>query len=194
MSVKNIVHATVAPTSLNPLGTNNETIRGNMVDWAIVLRPIGSLRGALSCVRRHPDGGQLSFNHSRYGPLVDKPIVVSIETKPEGENLQQAYVQLAVWASAHMNRLRQLLTDTNAAATATLLPHLPLLVAQGSQWSFLIASRDADGTTHIYAKIEFGDASTRHGVFKVISVLQLLINWAEAEYRPWFEENAIIKG
>lgn len=47
---------------------------------------------------------------------------------------------------------------------------------------------------HIYAKIEFGDASTRHGVFKVISVLQLLINWAEAEYRPWFEENAIVKG
>lgn len=79
--------------------------------------------------------------------MVDKPIVISIETKPEGENLQQAYVQLAVWTSAHMNRLRQLLTDTNAAATAAVLPHLSLLVAQGSQWSFLIASRDADGTT-----------------------------------------------
>jgi hypothetical protein len=125
-----------------------------MVDWAIVLRPVGNLRGALSRVRQHADGGQLSFNHTRHGPLIDKPIVVSVETKPEGENLQQAYVQLAVWASAHMNLLRQLLIDAAITSTVTvdvadgtILPHLPLLIAQGSQWSFLFASRQADGTT-----------------------------------------------
>ncbi|KAH0358738.1 hypothetical protein KCU65_g10188, partial [Aureobasidium melanogenum] len=141
-----------------------------MVDWAVVLRPVGNLDGTLARGRRLPDGGQLSFNHSRYGPLVDKPIV------------------LAVWASSHLNRLRQLLTDADALAAemaaSHVLPHLPLLIAQGSQWSFLFACRQADGTTHIHAKIEFGDACTRHGVFKIVSVLQLLINWAELEYRP----------
>jgi hypothetical protein len=147
------VHATVAPTSLDPLDTNNESIRSKMVDWAIVLRPVGNLRDALSRARRQPDGGQLSFNHSRYGPLVDKPIVVSVETKPEGENLQHAYVQLAVWASAHLTRLRQLLADTVAstagdtAAAPIILPHIPVLIAQGSQWSFLFASRDLQGRT-----------------------------------------------
>ncbi|KAG9738132.1 hypothetical protein KCU59_g9116, partial [Aureobasidium melanogenum] len=188
VAIKNIVHARIAPTSLVPLDAYNESIRSKMVDWAVVLRPVGNLDGALARGRRLPDGGQLSFNHSRYGPLVDKPIVVSIETKPEGENLQQAYVQLAVWASSHLNRLRQLLTDADAPAAETaashVLPHLPLLIAQGSQWSFLFACRQADGTTHIHAKIEFGDACTRHGVFKIVSVLQLLINWAELEYRP----------
>lgn len=108
-----------------------------MVDWAIVLRPVGNLRGALSRARPHSDGSQLSFNHTRHGPLIDKPIVVSVETKPEGENLQQAYFRLAIWASAHTNLLRQLLTDaatsptTTAAdvAAGTVLPHLPLLIA-----------------------------------------------------------------
>jgi hypothetical protein len=123
-----------------------------MVDWAIVLRPVGNLRGALSRMRQQPDGGQLSFNHSRHGPLVDKPIAVSVETKPEGENLQQAYIQLAVWASAHMNLLSQLSTDSASSnptdvVTITALPLLPLLIAQGSHWSFLFASRQADGTT-----------------------------------------------
>lgn len=145
------VHARIAPTSLVPLDAYSESIRSKMVDWAVVLRPVGNLDGALARGRRLPDGGQLSFNHSRYGPLVDKPIVVSIETKPEGENLQQAYVQLAVWASSHLNRLRQLLADADAPAAETaashVLPHLPLLIAQGSQWSFLFACRQADGTT-----------------------------------------------
>jgi hypothetical protein len=112
------------------------------VDWAIVLRPIGNL----------PDRGQLSFNHTRYGLLVDNPIVVGVVTKPEGENLQQAHVQLAVWASAHLNLLCQLLTDSASSdptdvVTVTALPFFPLLIAQGSQWSFLFASRQADGTT-----------------------------------------------
>jgi hypothetical protein len=46
---------------------------------------------------------------------------------------------------------------------------------------------------NIHAKIDFGDASTRYGVFKIISVLQLLIDWAEIQYRPWFEQNAVPK-
>jgi hypothetical protein len=45
----------------------------------------------------------------------------------------------------------------------------------------------------VHTKVIFGDASTRYGVFKIISVLQLLIDWAEVQYRPWFEANAIVK-
>ncbi|KAG9514263.1 hypothetical protein KCU93_g9817, partial [Aureobasidium melanogenum] len=132
----------------------------------------------------------LSFNHSRYGPFwVDRPIVISVETKHEGENIQQAYVQLAVWASAHMNFLCQVLADAasvtaSKVAAGIILPPLPLLIAQGSQWSFLFASRQADGTIRIHAVIDFGDGSTRNGVYKVISVLRLLINWLEVSIAP----------
>ncbi|THV65394.1 hypothetical protein D6D28_09135 [Aureobasidium pullulans] len=137
----------------------------------------GSPRGALSRATRQPNEDQLSFNHSRYVP----PIVISVETKHEGKNIQQAHVQLAVWASAHMNFLCQVLGDAasvtaSEVAAGIILPPLPLLIAQGSQWSFLFASRQADGTIRIHAKIDFGDGSTMNGVYKVISVLQLLIN------------------
>lgn len=116
-----------------------------MVDWAVVLRPVGALGGALARARQQPDGDERFFNHSRYRSLIDKPIAISVETKPEGEDIQQAYLQLAVWASAHMNFLSQLLADT--ASSTSDLPHLPLLIVQGSQWSFLYASRKADGST-----------------------------------------------
>jgi hypothetical protein len=108
----------MSPASLIPLDANNESIRSKMVDWAIVLRPIGNL----------PDRGQLSFNHTRYGLLVDNPIVVGVVTKPEGENIQQAYVELAVWASAHFDFLCQLLTNSASSGptdvvAGTALPH-----------------------------------------------------------------------
>jgi hypothetical protein len=88
----------------------------------------------------------------RWRSLVNKPIAVSVETKPGGVDIQQAYVQLAVWATAHMNLLCQLLTGSASPvpadiATDTALPHLPLLIVQGSDWSFLFASRQTDGTT-----------------------------------------------
>ncbi|KAH0182534.1 hypothetical protein KCV03_g10291, partial [Aureobasidium melanogenum] len=116
-----------------------------MVDFAIVFRPDDRLTSALPLTGRYIDGGVQSFNHTRYGPLTNKPIVVSIETKPEGESLREAEVQLAVWAAAHFTRLRDLLDESKAETTD--LPWLPLLIAQGPQWYFLFASRSAAGTT-----------------------------------------------
>jgi hypothetical protein len=116
-----------------------------MVDFAIVLRPNEKLASALPLTGGYIDGGVRSFNHTRYGPLTNKPIVVSIETKPEGESLQEAEIQLAVWAAAHLSRLRDLLDESKAEMTG--LPWLPLLIAQGPQWYFLFASRSAAGTT-----------------------------------------------
>jgi hypothetical protein len=50
-----------------------------------------------------------------------------------------------------MNCLRQLLADTVTSATdlavVFFLPHLPLLIAQDLQWSFLFAFRQAEDTT-----------------------------------------------
>ncbi|KAG9969464.1 hypothetical protein KCU78_g24006, partial [Aureobasidium melanogenum] len=124
-----------------------------MVDFAIVLRPDDRLTSALPLTDRYIDGGVQSFNHTRYGPLTNKPIMVSIETKPK----------------AHFTRLRDLLDESKAETTD--LPWLPLLIAQGPQWYFLFASCSAAGTTDIWTKIEFGNASTRLGVFKIVSVL-----------------------
>jgi len=41
----------------------------------------------------------------------------------------------------------------------------------------------------IWSKLDFGDVATHRGVYTTISVLLLLMDWAETQYRPWFEEN-----
>jgi hypothetical protein len=130
---------------LNPASQDGQPIRSKMVDFAIVLRPNEKLASALPLTGRYIDGGVRSFNHTRHGPLTNKPIVISIETKSEGESLQEAEIQLAVWAAAHLSRLRDLLDESKAETTD--LPWLPLLIAQGPQWYFLFASRSAAGTT-----------------------------------------------
>ncbi|KAG9765699.1 hypothetical protein KCU73_g302, partial [Aureobasidium melanogenum] len=117
-----------------------------MVDFAIVLCSNEKLASALPLTGSHVDGGVRSnFNHTRYGPLINKPVVVSIETEPEGESLQEAEIQLAVWAAAHLSRLRDSLDESKAESTDP--PWLHLLIAQGPQWYFLFASRSAAGTT-----------------------------------------------
>jgi hypothetical protein len=116
-----------------------------MVDFALVLRPKEKLASALPLTGECIDGGVRSFNHTGYGPLIDKPIVVSIETKSEGESLQEAEVRLAVWAAAHLSRLRDLLDESKTETND--LPWLPLLIAQGPQWYFLFTSRSGAGTT-----------------------------------------------
>jgi hypothetical protein len=88
------VHATISPSLLNPASQDGQPVRSKMIDFAIVLRPNEKLASALPLTGGYIDGGVRFFNHTRYGPLTNKPIVVSIETKPEGESLQDAEIQL----------------------------------------------------------------------------------------------------
>lgn len=39
--------------------------------------------------------------------------------------------------------------------------------------------------------IHIGDTTTRYGVFEIITPVQLLMDWAEREYRPWFVANVL---
>ncbi|KAG9511617.1 hypothetical protein KCV07_g10050, partial [Aureobasidium melanogenum] len=80
---------------MNPASQEGQPIRSKMVDFAIVLHPNEKLASALPLTDRYTDGGVRSFQ-TIYGPLTNKPIVVSIETKPESESLQEAEMELAV--------------------------------------------------------------------------------------------------
>jgi hypothetical protein len=39
------------------------------------------------------------------------------------------------------------------------------------------------------SKLDVGDVATHLGVYTTISVLLVLIDWAETQYRHWFGEN-----
>jgi hypothetical protein len=162
-------------------------IKGKMVDFALVLEDSDSLGAAATRLRINADKGVFSFNHTTHSPLLRRPIAVSIETKRQGEHFQDALDQLGVWTSAHYARLTELLTAAGRSHIRP--PMLPCLVAQGSDWKFIIAEKTLAGEVKIWSKLDIGDVATHRGVYTIISVLLLLMDWAETQYRPWFEEN-----
>ncbi|KAK3618328.1 hypothetical protein LTR56_024722 [Elasticomyces elasticus] len=119
------------------------------------------------------------------GPIANRPIAISMETKREGEGQTTGRAQLEIWVAAHLNRPQEIACDG-----AEELPFLPLLLTRGPVWSLLFAHRQREGqawVTIIYGKVTLGDVTTSSGVFKVVSSLLLLMHWAQIDFRPWFE-------
>ncbi|KAG9985570.1 hypothetical protein KCU78_g20730, partial [Aureobasidium melanogenum] len=183
----NITTARIGPSSLVPQTQDNVQIKGKMVDFALVLEDSEPLGAAATRLRINADKGVFSFNHTTHSPLLRRPIAVSIETKRQGEHFQDALDQLGVWTSAHFARLTELLTTAGRSHVRP--PMLPCLVAQGSDWKFILAEKTLAGEVKIWSKLDIGDVATHRGVYTIISVLLLLMDWAETQYRPWFEEN-----
>jgi len=114
-----------------------------MVDFALVLEDSDTLGAAAARLRIHADKGVFSFNHTTHSPLLRRPIAVSVETKRQGEHFQDALDQLGVWTSAHYARLTELLTTAGRSHVRP--PMLPCLVAQGSDWKFILAEKTLAG-------------------------------------------------
>lgn len=126
-----------------------------MVDFAVVLNPDDVLSGALARLPMPQDGGIRSFNQTRLSTVIDKPIVVSIETKREREGFSEGRTQLSVWAAAYFNHLKNMVEAKVAAGPTNGLhppplpafPFHPLILVQGPAWAFLAATRSPTGET-----------------------------------------------
>ncbi|CAC9895448.1 unnamed protein product, partial [Aureobasidium pullulans] len=158
------------------------TQTGKSVDFAITLEPDSAMDTALSEV---PDR---SWNHSQDEILRSEPICVNVETKSDSGNMTEAEIQLGIWVSAQYLKLKELLTHNSKPLT---LPWLPLLIVNGELWYLLVASH-SNGITTIWSKHLIADSSELTGIYTIISVLQLLFQWANKEYRPWFKDNAVM--
>jgi hypothetical protein len=114
-----------------------------MVDFALVLEDSDVLRAAATRLPNYADKGAFPYNHTSYSPLLRRPIAVSIETKRQGEHFQDALDQFGVWTSAHFARLTELLTAAGRSHVRP--PMLPCLIAQGSDWKFVLAEKTLAG-------------------------------------------------
>jgi hypothetical protein len=81
-----------------------------MGDVAAVLRPDENLPLFCHSMTNTPTAAY----DTRDRPMSDKFIVVCIGTKPEGSSLWEVEIELAVWATAHVSRLLDLLVDSKA--------------------------------------------------------------------------------
>ncbi|KAK6388184.1 hypothetical protein LTR81_027220, partial [Elasticomyces elasticus] len=157
---------------------------GKVIDFVFFLEPSVVIERAFGDLPWETNHGH-DFNHTLYGPIANRPIAISMETKREGEGQATGRAQLEIWVAAHFNRLQEISCDE-----AVEFPFLPLLLTQVPVWSLLFAHRQREGqawVTIIYEKVTLGDVTTPSGVFKVVSSLLLLMHWAQTDFRPWFE-------
>ncbi|TKX19105.1 hypothetical protein C1H76_8723 [Elsinoe australis] len=158
-------------------------IPGRMIDFAFCLEAeeIPELRELLLSNARHG----FELNHTDHAPTSQRPIAISIETKRQGVDREKGELQLEIWASAHLNRLQALVPPD----LATELPVLPLVLVQGATWSVMFAQRHLTSTgqsTIVWKDIPLGDTLQPSGVFKVVSALLHLLDWARNVYTPWY--------
>ena len=99
-----------------------------------------------------------SINHTPYISLRHRPIAVSIETKTISRSEEEARVQLGIWVTAQVERIRSLIIQLSSNATTTrrneanitsrelpdraaTLAHMvfPLIYVQSPHWVVLFA-------------------------------------------------------
>ncbi|CAK4007718.1 Hypothetical predicted protein [Lecanosticta acicola] len=138
------------------------------------------------------------FNPTDYGGIRDKPIAISIETKPSEGNLVEAENQLHVWCQAHFAFLRH--AALRAAGTAERnndnisLPCLPVLLVKGHDWychfiEYRNPTEDQPASTFFWRMpVSFGGTTDALRTYQVIAGMQVLIYWADVRLRSWLRE------
>lgn len=151
-----------------------------MVDFCVHIMPDDAEKYAIDAVRRMRPAS--SINHTDWGHLTSRPIVLSIETKLDGEDLTTAITQIATWQAAHW---RSLVFEKTSLPD---IDFLPGLVVQGHQWYFVATTRDpASGKAHIYLKMLVGSTDTIIGAYQALLCLKCLKDFATEEYWPAFK-------
>ncbi|KAK5109423.1 hypothetical protein LTR85_002687 [Meristemomyces frigidus] len=180
----NVTTARLNPRFKPMVDISQAPLPGKVVDFVFFLEPSNVTEMEFGALPWEPNHGH-DFNHILHGPIANRPIAISMETKREGEGQTTGRTQLDIWVTAQFNRLQELAGIDTAG-----LPTLPLLLTQGPAWFLLLAHREQEGealVTTIFEKITLGDIARPSGVFRVVSSLLLLVHWAQTVFRPWFE-------
>ena len=102
----------------------------------------------------------LTANHTDFLPLQRRPIILSIETKIFGGELNAAQLQMGVWHGAQWNFLRSAVIATiksrkqplppwddaeverEADGVMARLPFIPRIIVWGHSWSLVLSTRE----------------------------------------------------
>ncbi|GKT67158.1 hypothetical protein ColTof4_13546 [Colletotrichum tofieldiae] len=155
------------------------TVPSKTVDYCVHMVPTPEEKALIDqvCMSRPA----ASINHTDWGNLSGDPIALSIETKRDGEGLEQALSQIRTW---HACQWRSLVHEKKYAPPG--IEFLPALIAQGHTWYFVATTRQDSGQAWLYAKMEVGTAETLVGTYQILVALQYLKCWIEDVYWPAF--------
>ncbi|EMT71546.1 hypothetical protein FOC4_g10010051 [Fusarium odoratissimum] len=171
-----------------------------MVDFCLYLKPTDS--HALQALgRRTPT---LTVNHTDFAPLQLSPIVLSIETKRPGKELDAAQLQMGVWHAAQWAFLRSVVGLTAQPLTAEeeilrkqkandvlgQLGFIPGIIVQGHRWLFVFSTLEGDKTV-LWTERQFGTTQSILDTYAVVAGIRELARWARDVYVPWFRANVL---
>ncbi|KAI9826533.1 MAG: hypothetical protein M1826_006634, partial [Phylliscum demangeonii] len=104
-------HALVEPTHAGKPGDRK------VVDFVICLRPNQlELDAMRTNAARCPPHETPTVNQTYHDPVLQCPIVVSIETKRPGEGGDQAMLQAGIWSSAQLTKLKQMMRQASSSS------------------------------------------------------------------------------
>ncbi|WPH03969.1 Hypothetical protein R9X50_00685200 [Acrodontium crateriforme] len=162
-----------------------DKISSKKVDIGIAMRLDADLKKQLYKT------GIRSLSPTMYAPLTEDPLALSIETKRDGGDVDDAINQISIWGLAHISKLRRLLH--HAGNTTAQLPFLPAVYVQGGLWTVVFIC-PGDTTATLWNGITFGDTASPEGVHQVVTGIgQLIDEWIEREFRPWFMNEIVHK-
>lgn len=149
-----------------------------MVDYVLVIEPDAELE---PCIRELMIAKRLSsVSHAECEYLHFLLIGLSIETKRASIDEDKAEMQVATWIRAHYAKLQQL------APSAIHMPVLPLIIAQGHNWNFMLAKMAAPDNVVIHRELLLGGTNSMLGIYQLLAALRRLAKWMYEDYKPWF--------
>ncbi|UPK95000.1 hypothetical protein LCI18_005935 [Fusarium solani-melongenae] len=136
-----------------------------------------------------------TVNHTEYSALQLSPIVLSIETKRPGKDLDvaQKFLRSAVEVVARSRQPEGASEEAIADAVEGLLTELgflPGVIIQGHHWYF-------DGTnvtahrTILWTEQEFGSTQSMLKMYQIVAGLRRLSKWAQDVYVPWYRKHVL---
>lgn len=157
---------------------------GKMVDFALVLSeskttPLGS--AIWDAVRAAPPD-ERSVNQSTYMPLTLRPLGVSIETKASA-SVAEGRVQLGLWTAAWFARMQAWVSAKPAKGMPTAMP---VVLVSESYWTLSFVCDRGTEFEFVY-EIPIGDTRSLVGLYKLLAVLRVLVQWMDTDLRTFFE-------
>ncbi|KPM34572.1 hypothetical protein AK830_g12003 [Neonectria ditissima] len=161
-----------------------------------------------------------SVNHTDFAPLQLSPMVLSIETKKSGKDLDTAQLQMGIWHAAQWSFLRSAVLLSLQARQAKSTPDeptpfapqmlqqqqqeqerqadealnrlafLPGVIVQGHKWMLVLSTREGLKTV-LWVEQQFGSTHRILETYQVIAGLRELAAWGRDTYLPWFRENIL---
>jgi hypothetical protein len=196
-----VTHATICPSFLPASHSTGQTQSARIVDFTINLcpgvDPKSEMHRAIVAQVSNQPADTRTVNHTLYGPLRFKPCTTAIETKASSNNSDDGIVQLALWASAHLTRLRRLARNKDDYKAIT----LPLIRTAGHYWYFLYAveswdldeqqQEHAQQRLEIQGEVLIGNTADIVGLYTLLWSLRALAEWSEETFEPWFRREIL---